>query len=638
MNKKLILVGAMLVVGTKIFAQQEKENSIEEVTIASKSPQQLHKTGKNVKLLSSKDLEKYKGQNLTDVLDQVAGFQITGNFNSSTEPKSVKIRGGKSSNILILLDGIPLKDVTGNDYNALDLRLLALENVESIEVLNGASSVLYGSNATVSVINIKTKKNSNKPIEGILSARGGSFSTFAQEASVLGKLNKFNYQVSGFNEKSEGISSAIGDESFDKDGWEKQNISAKLGYSTEKFNVNVNGGFNHHLHKYDTSAFTDGNLRGDDTQYYLGANGNFKYNKGNVVFNLRHTNTDRTSQNIANDSYQDQYQYKANNLFAELYNVYTVNRFLNLTTGLQYERQSMAYFEKPWGGQNMEEVFDFEQTYISMFDVFVNANLKYKDFNLDAGARMTNHSKFNNHLIYSINPYYLTEFGNLYFKGGYSYATAFIAPTLYQNFGSLPWTAPNFDLKPETNRSHEIDLNFGKKDRSLNINASFFIRSESDVFAYKTIDPVNYISQFQNVDNNEVKGFEVGFDYTINKYVKLGGNFGYVEKQKEETMLRQPKQRINSYVEILPFSSTRISLSHIYVGKRADAYYDASIFATKNLDVDQFHLFNLNINQKITHKIDAYLNVGNLFNRSYIDVIGYTTKPRNYTFGISYKF
>jgi vitamin B12 transporter len=121
----------------------------------------LHKTGKNVQLITSKDLEKYKGQNLSEVLSQVSGFQITGNFNNNTEPKSMKIRGGKMANVLVLVDGIPLKDVTGNDYNAVDLRLFASENIESIEILSGASSVLYGSNATVSVINIKTK-NSQK--------------------------------------------------------------------------------------------------------------------------------------------------------------------------------------------------------------------------------------------------------------------------------------------------------------------------------------------------------------------------------------------------------------------------------------------------------------------------------------------
>ena len=153
----------LFVTGISQFSAQEKEEKlIPEVSIAAKAKQQLHKTGKNVQLLTSKDLEKFKGQNAAEILNQVSGYQITGNFNNGPEPKSLKIRGGKLANVLILVDGIPLKDVTGNDYNATDLRLFASENIESIEILNGASSVLYGSNATVSVINIKTKKSSQQ--------------------------------------------------------------------------------------------------------------------------------------------------------------------------------------------------------------------------------------------------------------------------------------------------------------------------------------------------------------------------------------------------------------------------------------------------------------------------------------------
>ncbi len=639
MKKKLILVGAMLVAGTNIFAQQQdKETQIEEVTIASKSPQQLYKTGKNVILISEKDLEKYQGQNLNDVLNQTAGIQISGNFNNQTEPKSMKIRGGKSANVIVLLDGVPLKDVTGNDYNAADLRLIALESIASIEILNGASSVLYGSNATVSVINIKTKKAAGKKVEGVLSARAGSFSTYAQDASVRGKINKFNYQISGFNEKSEGISSAEGNDSFDKDGWEKQNISANAGFSSEKFDVNVNGGWNHNLHKYDTGAFTDGTDRNNDQQYFIGGNTNFRYNKGNLVLNVRYTNTERLTQGLDYSSYEDKREFKGDSFFSELYNVYKINDFVNITGGLQYEKQSMMYSEVPWGGNSMEEVLKSDDTYYSFFDVFVNANFSYKNFHLDAGTRMTNHSKFNDHWVYSINPFYLKEMESLYFKVGYSFATAFIAPTLYQNFGTLPFVAPNFDLKPETNQSHEIDLRFGKKDRSLNFNASFFQREEKDTFAYVTIDPVNFIGQYQNVDDNKVKGFEIGMDYKINKFVKLGGNFSYVEKDKEVTMLRIPKQRINSYLEILPFESSRISFSHLYIGSRADSYYDSETYSVKNVEVEGYHLFNLNINQRITPKFNVFLNIGNLFNTSYTDIVGYTTKPRNYNFGFNYSF
>ncbi|WP_073551895.1 TonB-dependent receptor plug domain-containing protein [Elizabethkingia meningoseptica] len=636
MNKKLFVIGALLIIGSNVYAQEEKSSQIEEVTIASKRPQELYKTGKKVTLISAKDLEKYKGQSLSDVLDQVSGFQITGNFNNANDPKMIKIRGGKSANVVILLDGVPLRDVTGNDYTVSDLRLMALESVESIEVLNGASSVLYGSNATVSVINIKTKKSTQKAIEGALAARAGSYSTFAQDATVRGKIDKFNYQVNAFNEKSQGISSAKGDDSFDKDGWEKQNLSAGVGYSGENFDVNINSGWNHNLYLYDTGAFTDGKNRGNDKQYYVGGNANFRYRNGKVVLNTRYTDVDRLGQTIKGDAYQDQFSYKGKNFLTELYNNYKVNDYFNFTVGVQYEDQKMSSKTLPFGKDTMEEVLKSDDTKLHSFDAYANFNLNYNGFNLDAGARMTDNSKFGNHWVYSVNPYYIKEVNDMYFKVGYSFATAFIAPTLYQNYGSLPWTLPNPDLKPEKNQSHEIDLGFGKKDRSLNFTVSLFQRKEKDAFAYVT-NP-DYTGIFQNIDDNKVKGFEVGFDYQIIDMVKLGGNYSFVEKEKEATMLRQPKQRVNSYVEVKPFAATRIVLSHQFVGKRNDAYYDSASFSTKNVTVADFNLFNLNINQNITHNIDAYLNIGNLFNKDYVDVIGYTTKNRNFTLGISYRF
>ena len=81
----------------------------------------------------------------------------------------------------------------------------------------------------------------------------GSFGTFAQNALFKGKLNDFNYQISGFNEKSDGISAAKG-ENFDKDGFEKQNVNARIGYQKENFNVNVNGGYQHHFYDFDNGA------------------------------------------------------------------------------------------------------------------------------------------------------------------------------------------------------------------------------------------------------------------------------------------------------------------------------------------------------------------------------------------------
>ncbi len=632
-----MVAGLLFATGFSQWAAQEKEGMIPEITIAAKSPQQLHKTGKNVQLISSKDLEKYKGQNAAEILNQVSGFQITGTFNNASEPKSLKIRGGSMANVLILVDGIPLKDVTGNDYNATDLRLFSAENIESIEILNGASSVLYGSNATVSVINIKTKKSAQKTFEGVLGARVGSFGTYAQNLVFKGKKDRFNYQISGFNENSDGLSAAEGKD-FDKDGFSKQNINARIGYQKENFNVNVNGGFQHHFFDFDNGAFEDGKYRGNDTQLFGGVNAQYNYGKSSLNFNSRISGNNRLVDNYVGNKYQDQYEYQGQNIFAEVYNQTKFSEFVNFVAGAQYESQNLSSKSLPWGGTSMETVLKMGDTKLNNFDVYANANLEYQLFHLDLGARLNNNSKYNSHFVYSINPFVLKDLGDLYLKAGYSYATAFIAPTLYQNYGSLPYIQPNFDLKPETNSSHEIDLSIGKKDRSFVVNFSLYQRKEKDVFIYKVLDYTNYTGKYLNINENKVKGFELGLQYKLNEKLNLGGNFSFAEKDNPATRLRSPKQRANAFVEILPFLNNRINISYEYISKRNDAYYDSNNYATKYVTLDAINLFNININQKIYKNIEAYLNIGNIFNTSYIDVIGFTTKPRNYSFGIEYKF
>ena len=630
MKKNLVFAGLLFVTGVSQMTAQEKEGNIPEVTIAAKSNQQLHKTGKNVQLITTKDLEKYKGQNLSEVLSQVSGFQITGNFNNNTEPKSLKIRGGKMANVLVLVDGIPLKDVTGNDYNAVDLRLFAAENIESIEILNGASSVLYGSNATVSVINIKTKKNSQKNIEGRIGARIGSFGTFSQNALVNGKIKKFNYQITGSNEKSEGISSAEGPDSFDKDGYEKQNINTQFGVQLGKLNLNFNGGYQHHFYDFDNGAFSDGTYRGNDKQLFAGGNLSFKYNKGNITYNSRFSQNKKELQIPVNSSYETQLNYKGKNFFNEIYNQYSFSDNINFILGISNEVQSLGSDKLPW---NFEEV-KFNDTKISNTDIYTNFNTKFlENFHLDFGGRLTNNSEFKNHFIYSINPYYLKEFESTYYKIGFSYSTAFIAPTLYQVYGfSSAGTLPNANLKPEKNASQEIDFSFGKKDQSLVINISFYQRKEKDIISW--LDLGNWTNKYQNIDENTSKGFEFVIKYKINEIINFGGNFSFNENENQEMTLRQPKQRINSFVELLPLKGSKINLSYTYTSARKDRYSFPYIYVNNK----SFNLFNLNINQKFGKNVEAFVNVSNLFNTSYVDVIGFKTKPRAFTLGIDYKF
>ena len=103
-------------------------------------------------------------------------------------------------------------------------------------------------------------------------------------------------------------------------------------------------------------------------------------------------------------------------------------------------------------------------------------------------------------------------------------------------------------------------------------------------------------------------------------------------------MKRQPKQRVNSYIEILPFKGSRVLISHLFVGSRADAYYDSLTYSTREVILSDFNLFNASISQQINPKLSFYLNLNNILNKEYTDVVGYTTKNRNFTFGMNYRF
>ncbi len=636
MRKRLIFVGALLVVQSVVHAQQDPLTSeIQEVSIAGKKKQQLFATGKNVVLLTAKELQRFKGQDLSDVLQSVSGIQLTGSSNNSQEPKFPKVRGGKLANVLILLDGVPLKDVTGNDYTATDLRLIPLESIESIEVLNGSSSVLYGSNATVSVINIRTVQSGYKSIQGLAGLKGGSFGHFGQQLALRGKGGHWSYSLGATNEKADGLSSAQGKD-FDKDGNERQSLNARVGFDKENFGFYAQGNAAHHFHEDDGGAFTDSKNRGDDSQEFVGVGGYFKYKSGELVLNSRLSGSSRTIQNLGPNGYLDAYEYKGENSFTELLNHYQVNKYLSVSAGISYESQTMSSKALPWGGEQMEEVLLKSDTKVTNFDVFATANLNFGLFHLDLGARNTNHSEFENHLVYSINPFILKEFDENYYKLGYSYATAFIAPTLYQSYGSLPYTIANKELVPETNGTHEVNFSVGRKDQSLVLNGSLFLRNEKDVFAY--VNNPDFTGQFVNVNENTVRGFELGFESQFEEKVRLGANFSFVEKDNALTRLRQPKQRVNSFIQYAPLDRTHLALSHQFVSSRSDSYWDTPSGTVKDVTLKGYHLFNFTANQKITQALSANLLVGNLFNVSYVDVVGYNTLPRHFMIGAEYQF
>ena len=118
----------------------------EVVVIDTRFPTKRSQSGKPVIKINSETLQNFQGLGLSAVLKQYAGIEILGSQTYAGQNKTVSIRGGRNRQVLILIDGVRVSDPSriDNDFN---LNFLDLSQIESIEILKGASSTLYGSSA-----------------------------------------------------------------------------------------------------------------------------------------------------------------------------------------------------------------------------------------------------------------------------------------------------------------------------------------------------------------------------------------------------------------------------------------------------------------------------------------------------------
>ena len=148
-----------------LFAQDKKLDSLnistnyldEVVVIDSRFELKRSQSGKSVIKIKSDEIQRFSGLGLGVLLSSRLGIDVIGkNLYSGANP-TVSIRGGRNRQVLILIDGIRVSDPSRID-NDFDINSINIEMIESIEIVKGAASSLYGSSAATGVINIKTIK------------------------------------------------------------------------------------------------------------------------------------------------------------------------------------------------------------------------------------------------------------------------------------------------------------------------------------------------------------------------------------------------------------------------------------------------------------------------------------------------
>lgn len=172
----LIEVGKDAVKWIQVVSQGK---SIEEVLVKQKmneqeSPDQLLKLSRSampVQVITRRTIELMGSRRLDEVLKEQTGIAIVNNISGGSRSVGVQLQGFGSEYVMVLIDGQPM---VGRNNGNFDLSRISVSNIERIEIVKGASSCLFGSDAMGGAINIITRYGAIEP-QAQLALNYGSF-------------------------------------------------------------------------------------------------------------------------------------------------------------------------------------------------------------------------------------------------------------------------------------------------------------------------------------------------------------------------------------------------------------------------------------------------------------------------------
>ena len=171
-RSKIIVVFITIVISNLSYAEPIETNA-EYVVTASLTPVARTAVGSALTVITADDIKQRGVTFLPDILREVPGLAVnrSGTFGTQTE---IRVRGAEANHTLVLIDGVEVNDPAfGSSFQ---FAFLTADNIERIEVLRGAQSALWGSDAIGAVINILTKKGTG-PLQFNAGFHGGSFDT-----------------------------------------------------------------------------------------------------------------------------------------------------------------------------------------------------------------------------------------------------------------------------------------------------------------------------------------------------------------------------------------------------------------------------------------------------------------------------
>ncbi|MEO8489222.1 TonB-dependent receptor [Pseudomonas sp.] len=175
------------------------------------------------------DIDRLQPSSVTDLLSRVPGVQVASTGGRGSLP-GIFIRGTKTAQSLVLVDGQRIANATSGDSG---LQYLSVDQIERVEVLRGSRSVIYGSDAIGGVIQIFTRRTAQAGVHPRLHLGFGSNQTWERSLGLSGGDERTRFNLGASLDETQGINWTH--ESFatdgDHDAYRNKSLSLNLSHS-----------------------------------------------------------------------------------------------------------------------------------------------------------------------------------------------------------------------------------------------------------------------------------------------------------------------------------------------------------------------------------------------------------------------
>lgn len=620
--KKMILVFVMCL-QSMALAQ-----TVSETTLSSQAPpQNIQKleidvidqgfTSSSKVVITADEIKKSQINNLAVLLATKANITIS---QSSFQPNSIFIRGGDSSHVLFLIDGIPFYDAA-TIQKTINLNSLNLRNIKRIEVIKGSQSVLYGGQALSGVIKIETFPKEVVTSGDIVVQGGENFGEVAvanqyrlDNSNALATSVKYlnQYSPSPVKDSNRTYPQRIGAVDLiylNKVNDEGLEFIAKTQYSEEESEIA-------------TSNFTT--FQSVDTKNF------FVTNRSKVIsavlrdeeaFNISLSRqiVERSFYQmpqfdlVSNQGGDDYYEGLLNTARAEMYVIN--NDKLSVLLGLSFIDESISYISRTAASGSVirDNSNQYEGSYAKI-NLSVSDDLK-----LEAGYRKE-HSKLKNlsdtfqvgaHLLQLIK---------------LEYSTGFKTPSLAQLYGS----AGNADLKSEKVKTYSVTIESQQNENLLLSLTAFDTRFSNLILS------VGNPRKYQNISETHTRGIE-GFVGVFIPTADLGLQFsaGYQEPEDLSTsnwLEKRPLRTASIKANLGLTDQVDLGLEAIHTGSRRDR---AGVNLTT---LESYTLLHSTVNVQLSSELSVFARAENITDVQYQPSFGYYVDGVVGRVGVNYRF